>query len=100
MLDSLKKDGQPKNQAFLARTAQLEANPGTPKNTGLRNNRFRDRAHIMKSSPTHIIRVLIADDHPVVREGLSAILRSEKDIKIVAEATDGEEACKRYQPEG
>ena len=34
MLDSLKKDGQPKNQAFLARTAQLEANPGTPKNTG------------------------------------------------------------------
>jgi DNA-binding NarL/FixJ family response regulator len=50
----------------------------------------------MKSSSANIIRVLIADDHPVIREGLSAILRSEKDIKIVAEATDGEEACKLY----
>ena len=50
----------------------------------------------MKSSSANIIRVLIADDHPVVREGLSAILRSEKDIKIVAEAADGEEACKLY----
>ena len=50
----------------------------------------------MKSSPTNIIRVLIADDHPIVREGLAAILRSEKDIKIVAEAADGEEACNLY----
>ena len=50
----------------------------------------------MNSSSANIIRVLIADDHPVVREGLSAILRSEKDIKIVAEAADGEEACKLY----
>jgi two-component system, NarL family, response regulator len=50
----------------------------------------------MKSSSTNIIRVLIADDHPIVREGLAAILRSEKDIKIVAEAVDGEEACKLY----
>jgi two-component system, NarL family, response regulator len=50
----------------------------------------------MKSSQTDVIRVLIADDHPVIREGLAAILRSEKDIKVVAEATDGEEACKLY----
>ncbi len=50
----------------------------------------------MKSSATNTIRVLIADDHPVVREGLAAILRSEKDIEVVAEATDGEEACKLY----
>jgi two-component system, NarL family, response regulator len=50
----------------------------------------------MKPSPTKIIRVLIADDHPIIREGLAAILRSENDIKIVAEAGDGEEACKLY----
>ena len=42
------------------------------------------------------IRVIIADDHPVVREGLAAILRSQEDIKIVGEAADGEEACELY----
>jgi DNA-binding NarL/FixJ family response regulator len=53
----------------------------------------------MKNSPdtiTQQIRVLLADDHPVVRQGLAAILKSQKDIKIVAEAADGEEACKLY----
>jgi DNA-binding NarL/FixJ family response regulator len=42
------------------------------------------------------IRVLIADDHPLVRDGLAGILRSQKDIKVVAEATNGEEACQLY----
>jgi DNA-binding NarL/FixJ family response regulator len=50
----------------------------------------------VKSSPTDKIRVLIADDHPVVREGLGAILRSASDITVVAEATNGEEACNLY----
>jgi two-component system, NarL family, response regulator len=53
----------------------------------------------MKTSPnpsSDIITLMIVDDHPVVREGLAAILKSQKDIKIVAEAGDGEEACKLY----
>ena len=50
----------------------------------------------MKSSPVKVIRVLIADDHPVVREGLAAILRSERDIQVVAEAADGVHACALY----
>ena len=45
------------------------------------------------TSATKVIRVLIADDHPVVREGLVTILKSEKDIKVVAEAADGKETC-------
>lgn len=39
---------------------------------------------------------MIAADHPVIREGLVAILKSEEDIEIVGEAVDGEETCKLY----
>ena len=38
------------------------------------------------------IKILIADDHPVVREGLSAMLRKEQDIQVVGEAENGAEA--------
>ena len=54
---------------------------------------------IIRSSPPEgakKISVLIADDHPVVRFGLAAILNSQNDIEIVAQATDGEEACQLY----
>ena len=39
-----------------------------------------------------IIRILIVDDHPVVRQGLAATLAKSSDIKIVGEASDGDEA--------
>ena len=38
------------------------------------------------------IRVLIADDHAIVRSGIRALLVTEKDIEIVGEASDGQEA--------
>ena len=53
-------------------------------------------------SVTNVLSVLIADDHPVVREGLAAIFKTQKDIKVVAEATNGEEAlelCDRHSPD-
>ncbi len=40
-------------------------------------------------------RVLLADDHPVVRSGLRAVLDGEADIKVVAEASDGVEAVEK-----
>jgi two-component system response regulator DegU len=40
------------------------------------------------------INVLIADDHPLIREGLSKILSLNDDIKIIGEARDGREAVK------
>jgi two-component system, NarL family, response regulator len=42
------------------------------------------------------IRILIADDHPIVREGLITILALQADMKVVGEAKDGEEACRLY----
>jgi DNA-binding NarL/FixJ family response regulator len=41
-----------------------------------------------------MIRVLVVDDHPVVRHGLLAILRWEKDMELVGEAADGLEAVR------
>jgi DNA-binding NarL/FixJ family response regulator len=40
------------------------------------------------------IRVLIADDHAVLREGMRHLLEQERDLEIVGEAGDGEEAVK------
>ena len=41
------------------------------------------------------IKVLIADDHRVVREGLAAILKTKDDINVVGEAQDGVEAVEK-----
>jgi two-component system NarL family response regulator len=41
------------------------------------------------------IKVLIADDHRVVREGLAAILKTKDDINVVGEAQDGMEAVEK-----
>jgi len=38
------------------------------------------------------IRVLVADDHPVVRTGLAAVIAQEADLQLVAEAADGRQA--------
>jgi DNA-binding NarL/FixJ family response regulator len=38
-----------------------------------------------------VIRIVVADDHPVVREGLAAILATQADFSVVGEAADGAE---------
>lgn len=48
------------------------------------------------------IKILVADDHPVVREGTRKVLEQEADFEIVGEAADGEEAVKlavEYSPD-
>lgn len=42
------------------------------------------------------IRVLIADDHPVVRVGLRALIAIEPDLALVGEASDGVEAVAQH----
>jgi len=41
-----------------------------------------------------VTRILIADDHPIVRSGLKSILDAEPDLEVVAEAADGPEAVR------
>jgi DNA-binding NarL/FixJ family response regulator len=46
--------------------------------------------------PTTIVtRVLVADDHEIVRKGLKLVLTAEPDLDVVAEAADGEDAVRR-----
>ncbi len=48
------------------------------------------------------MRILIADDHVIVREGLRTLLEAQPDIEVVGEATDGEEVVnktKEVQPD-
>jgi len=43
------------------------------------------------------IRILIADDHPIVRQGLEVVIASQPDFELVAQATNGEEAVQLAQ---
>lgn len=48
------------------------------------------------------LRVLLADDHVVLREGLAALINSQADMEVVAQATDGRAAVQQaleYQPD-
>jgi DNA-binding NarL/FixJ family response regulator len=51
---------------------------------------------------TEPLRVILADDHPLIRAGLCTTLEAEPDIVVVGEAATGEEAqslCKELQPD-
>jgi two-component system nitrate/nitrite response regulator NarL len=48
----------------------------------------------MDSRRTQPIRIVIADDHPIFRDGLRRLLEAEPDLKVIGEACDGAEAVK------
>ena len=47
------------------------------------------------SAKKQIIKVLVADDHPVVRKGLQSCLAKQGNLRIVGEAADGDEALRK-----
>jgi DNA-binding NarL/FixJ family response regulator len=46
---------------------------------------------------TKKIRVLTVDDHPLLREGVAAVIEGEEDIELIAEATSGQEAIEIFR---
>lgn len=54
----------------------------------------------MSSQPNaneQLTRILIADDHPVVREGVAALLEREPDLTVIAQASNGKEAVELFR---
>lgn len=50
----------------------------------------------MSTNP-RAIRILTVDDHPLLREGIAALVKAEPDMQIVAEASDGQEALHQFR---
>ncbi len=68
--------------------------------------RFEGRGGVEEASreaaPSRVARLLIADDHALVREGLRTMLSGEDGIEVVAEAHDGQQAleiCRELKPD-
>ena len=48
-------------------------------------------------SPANSIRILTVDDHPVFRSGIAALLATQPDMSLVAEASNGRQALEQYR---
>ena len=49
------------------------------------------------SSTKDSIRIMAVDDHPLLRQGIAALISTQSDMKLVAEACDGEEALAQFR---
>src|SRR5215813_6866183 len=48
-------------------------------------------------STDKVIRILTVDDHPLLRKGIAALVNAEPDLKLIAEASNGQEAIEAFR---
>ena len=49
------------------------------------------------NTETPVVRILAVDDHPLLREGIAALIANEPDMKLVGEASNGREAIDQFR---
>jgi len=47
--------------------------------------------------PIEVIRILTVDDHALLRKGIAALINAEPDMKLVTEASNGQEAIAEFK---
>jgi DNA-binding NarL/FixJ family response regulator len=62
-----------------------------------RENKKGSRKSDYVSSNTKTIRVLAADDHAIVRQGIASLVNAEPDLELVAQASTGREAIEQFR---
>jgi two-component system NarL family response regulator len=79
-----------------------ELNRGHGNRNVLSENSSHEGINTVQESPElekterRVLTVLIADDHPVVREGLTAMIQMQPDMRVIAEASNGRDAMEKY----
>ena len=49
------------------------------------------------SNPPDLIRILTVDDHPLLRNGIASLVNGESDMKLIAEASSGQQAMEQFR---
>jgi DNA-binding NarL/FixJ family response regulator len=49
------------------------------------------------NNPPDVIRILTVDDHPLLRKGIAALVSTEADMTLIAEASNGQEAIEKFR---
>lgn len=53
--------------------------------------------HAVRVPPTNLIRILVVDDHPYLRDGVRAVIETQPDLEVAGEAENGIEAVEQYR---
>jgi DNA-binding NarL/FixJ family response regulator len=86
------------NRAFPSVKDKMKRKPKTKKSfAALSRNRTEPRPRTRKASLTEKIRLLIADDHVLILEGLAAAIGRQSDMAVVAKASNGREAVELWK---